>query len=52
MANGGKDGRKDGRLEIPRVLQDIGPFGPLPKKLVMTKCLNNRQANPKIDIAG
>ena len=38
MANGGgtyvrKDGRTDGRLEIPPcVLQDIGPLGPLPKK--------------------
>ena len=35
MANGGgwKDGRMDGRLEIPPcVLQDIGPLGPLPKK--------------------
>ena len=29
-----KDGRKDGRLEIhPCVLQDIGPLGPLPKKV-------------------
>ena len=37
MANRGgdgrKDGRTDGRLEIPPcVLQDIGPLGPLPKK--------------------
>ena len=35
MANGGgrKDGRTDGRMEIPPcVLQDIGPLGPLPKK--------------------
>ena len=31
---GRKDGRKDGRLKIPPcVLQDIGPLGPLPKKL-------------------
>ena len=36
MANGmrGGGGRKDGRLEIHlRVLQDIGPLGPLPKNL-------------------
>ena len=39
MANGGgtdgrKDGRTDGRMEIPPcVLQDIGPLGPLPKKV-------------------
>ena len=33
MAKGGTEGRKDGRMEIhPRVLQDIGPLGPLPKK--------------------
>ena len=31
--DGPKDGRTDGRLEIPPcVLQDIGPLGPLPKK--------------------
>ena len=32
--DGRMEGRKDGRLEIPppRVLQDIGPLGPLPKK--------------------
>ena len=30
---GWRDGRKDGRFEIPPcVLQDIGPLGPLPKK--------------------
>ena len=30
--DGRTDGRMDGRLEIhPCVLQDIGPFGPLPK---------------------
>ena len=43
MANGGggtdartdgrKDGKMDGLLEIPPFLQDIGPLGPLPKKL-------------------
>ena len=27
-----KDLRTNGRLEIPRVLQDIGSLGPLPKK--------------------
>ena len=31
---GGGNRRKDGRLEIPPcVLQDIGPLGPLPKKV-------------------
>ena len=31
---GRTEGRKDGRLKIPPcVLQDIGPLGPLPKKL-------------------
>ena len=35
------DGRTDGRLEItPCVLQDIGPLGPLPKKLVKRQ-INN-----------
>ena len=39
MVNGGgtegrKDGRTDGRMEIPPcVLQDIGPLGSLPKKV-------------------
>ena len=35
MVNGGEgDGRMDGRLEIPPCdLQDIGPLGPLPKKV-------------------
>ena len=34
------DGRTDGRLEIPPcVLQDIGPLGPLPKKLKNAKKL-------------
>ena len=39
MANGGgTDGRKDRRLEIPPcVLQDIGPLGPLPKKVKMNQ---------------
>ena len=38
MANGGGDGRTDGRMEIhPCVLQDIGPLGPLPKKGRMRK---------------
>ena len=32
--DGRTEGRKDGRLEIPPcVLQDIGPLGPLPKKM-------------------
>ena len=32
---GGTDVRTDGRLEIhPRVLQDIGPLEPLPKKKI------------------
>ena len=32
--DGRTDGREDGRLEIhPCVLQDIGPLGPLPKKV-------------------
>ena len=31
---GRTEGRKDGRLKIPPcVLQDIGPLGPLPKKV-------------------
>ena len=35
------DGRMDGRKEIyPCVLQDIGPWGPLPKKLQMTRGYN------------
>ena len=34
--DGRKDGRTDGRLEIPPcVPQDIGPLGPLPKKLTV-----------------
>ena len=49
MAKGGgrKDGRKDGRLEIPPcVLQDIGPLGPLPKKLSMI----DRPTNQPMDL--
>ena len=34
LGRGGTDVRTDGRLEIhPCVLQDIGPLGPLPKKV-------------------
>ena len=34
--DGWKDAPKDGRTDVwkfPRVLQDIGPLGPLPKKV-------------------
>ena len=38
----GRDGRKDGRLEIPLcVLQDIGPLGPLPIKDIMDMDIRN-----------
>ena len=45
MVNGGgmdgrTDGRMDGHLEIPpRVLQDIGPLGPLPKKGLVSEVI-------------
>ena len=40
----GEDGRTDvrtyGRMEIhPCVLQDIGPLGPLPKKVMKSSCI-------------
>ena len=49
MANRGgdgwTDGRKDGHLEIPPcVLQDIGPLGPLPKKLKIAEIVNTRKS--------
>ena len=45
MGLGGMDLRMDGRLEIhPFVPQDIGPLGPLPKKLKNAKkALRERQ---------
>ena len=44
------DGRTDGHKEInPCVLQDIGPLGPLPKKLKKRiKCRTARQWKRKI----
>ena len=42
---GKTDGRTDGRLEItPCVLQDIGPLGPLPKKLKNDEKVNSRKS--------
>ena len=51
MVNGGgrMEGWKDGRLEIPPfILQDIGPLGPLPKKVPSPISSTQFVANPLI----
>ena len=43
------DGRKDGRLEIhPCVLQDIGPLGPLPKKVSTCRQVSSLEGSWRI----
>ena len=48
MANG-EGGRKDGRTwKFTRVLQDIGPLGPLPKKEQVP--IGGNEVSPSIEL--